>query len=105
MSNKTLRDLRQPSTTASGGGEPPKIEFPCDYPIKVVGDAAEDFTAMVCQVVTRHDPEFDAESIQIVPSRNGRFVSVRITLRATGEAQLQALFAELKACERVHMVL
>ncbi|MFG6136769.1 HP0495 family protein [Halomonas sp. B23F22_10] len=104
MSNKTLRDLRQPSTTASGG-EPPKIEFPCDYPVKVVGDAAEDFTALVCQVVTRHDPEFDANAIQVVPSRNGRFVSVRITLRATGEAQLQALFAELKACERVHMVL
>lgn len=105
MSNKTLRDLRQPSTTDSGDDKPPKIEFPCDYPIKVVGDAAEDFTAMVCQVVSRHDPAFDASTLQSVPSRNGRFVSLRLTLRATGEDQLQALFAELKATDRVHMVL
>ncbi|MFG6179031.1 YbeD family protein [Halomonas sp. THAF12] len=102
MNDKTLRDLRRPSATKSG--EPPKITFPCDYSIKVVGDASEDFTAMVCQVVSRHDPTFDAEKIQVVPSRNGRFQSVRLTLRATGEDQLKALFAELKASGRVHMV-
>ncbi|XKE44053.1 DUF493 domain-containing protein [Halomonas organivorans] len=103
MSDKTLRDLRRPSA-GRGGGKPPKITFPCDYPIKVVGDAGEDFTAMVCQVVSRHDPAFDSQGIQVVPSRNGRFQSVRLTLRATGEAQLAALFAELKASGRVHMV-
>jgi uncharacterized protein len=102
MTDKSLRDLRQPSRPASG--KPPKITFPCRYPIKVVGDAAEDFTAVVCQVVSRHDPDFDATRLQVVQSRNGRFQSVRLTIRATGEAQLQALFVELKATGRVHMV-
>lgn len=103
MNDKTLRDLRQ-SSAADPKGEPPKITFPCDYPIKVVGDADEEFVAMVCQTVTRHDPAFDPKDIQVVDSRNGRFQSVRLTMRATSEAQLQALFAELKASGLVHMV-
>lgn len=102
MNDKSLRDLRRPSRPASG--KPPKITFPCRYPLKVVGDAAEDFAAEVCQIVSRHDPDFDPARIEVVASRNGRFQSVRVTIRATGEAQLQALFQELKATGRVHMV-
>ncbi|NIC04438.1 HP0495 family protein [Billgrantia bachuensis] len=101
MTDNKLRDLRQP---AAANVAAPTITFPCDYPIKVVGDAAEDFTASVCQVVLRHDASFDASSIEVVESRNARFLSVRLTLRATGEAQLKALFADLKATGRVHMV-
>ncbi|TDO16596.1 MULTISPECIES: HP0495 family protein [Halomonas] len=103
MNDNTLRDLRKPRRLA--GGRLPKITFPCDYPIKVVGDAAEDFAASVCQVVIRHDPAFDARAIEVVPSRHGRFQSVRLSIRATGESQLKALFVELKATGRVHMVI
>jgi putative lipoic acid-binding regulatory protein len=103
MTDKTLRDLRRPSAPQAAD-KPPKITFPCDYPLKVVGDAAEDFSATVCQIVRRHDPTFEATGIKVVPSRNGRFQSVRLSIRATGESQIQALFLELKATGRVHMV-
>jgi putative lipoic acid-binding regulatory protein len=83
--------------------EAPKIEFPCPYPIKVVGDAADDFEAFVVEVMSRHGTI--EEAVEVVPSRNGRFASVRITLIATGEAQLRAIHTELKASGRVHMVL
>src|SRR5690554_2849756 len=102
MSDSKLRDLRRAS--ANSPAKAPTIEFPCDYPIKLVGDAGEDFTAVVCQVVMRHDANFDATGIEVIPSRNARFLSVRLTLRATGEDQLKALFEELKATGRVHMV-
>ena len=102
MNDNSLRDLRRPSRPDSG--KPPKISFPCRYPLKVVGDAAEDFAATVCQIVSRHDPQFDASQIEVVPSRNGRFQSVRLSILATRETQLQALFVELKATGRVHMV-
>src|SRR5690554_6503386 len=102
MSDSKLRDLRRAS--ANNPATAPTIEFPCDYPIKVVGDAGEDFTAVVCQVETRHAASFDATGIEEVPSRNARFVSVRLTLRAIGEDQLKALSEELKATGRVHMV-
>ncbi|HBM28601.1 DUF493 domain-containing protein [Halomonas sp. CnH100-B] len=94
-----LRDLRQPAAT-----EPPKITFPCDYPLKVVGDAADDFPAAVCQVIVRHAPDFDETTLEVVDSRNGRFQSVRVTIVATGEQQLSQLFDDLKATGRVHMV-
>lgn len=97
--NDGFRDLRQPAMT-----EPPKITFPCDYPLKIVGDAADDFTACVCQIVVRHAPDFDESTLQVVDSRNGRFQSVRITINATSEQQITQLFDELKATGRVHMV-
>nr|WP_290697744.1 DUF493 domain-containing protein [Halomonas sp. UBA3074] len=94
-----LRDLRQPAVQ-----EPPKITFPCDYSLKVVGDAAEDFPACVCQVIVRHVPDFDATKMQVVDSRNGRFQSVRVVIRATGEQHIKDVFEALKATGRVHMV-
>lgn len=88
---------------------PPKIEFPCDYAIKVIGEAAPDFKDFVVRVVSRHDPEQDeimlAERVSINPSRNGRFYSVQVIMVATGEEQLKALFEELRSSGRVHMVL
>ncbi|HAA44117.1 MAG: hypothetical protein XD36_1765 [Halomonas sp. 54_146] len=96
---KGLRDLRQPVAV-----EPPKITFPCDYSLKIVGDAAEDFPACVCQVIVRHAADFDATTMQVVDSRNGRFQSVRVMIRATGEQHIKDLFEDLKATGRVHMV-
>lgn len=98
-SPKGFRDLREPVAP-----DAPKITFPCDYSLKVVGDAAEDFPACVCQIVVRHAPDFDESTMQVVDSRNGRFQSVRITIRATSEQQISQLFEELKATGRVHMV-
>lgn len=101
--NRKTADRRQP--VSGSATEPPRLEFPCDYTLKVVGDAADDFGEAVAEVVKRHDPAFDASSIQLVESRNGRFLSARLTLRATGEEQIKALFEALKATGRVHAVI
>ena len=85
--------------------EAPKIEFPCDYGIKVIGDAAPDFKEFVVTVVERHAPGIKDEDVSVKDSREGRFCSVRLNIMATGESQLKALFEELKASGRVHMVL
>lgn len=83
----------------------PKIEFPCPYPLKVVGDAADDFREFVATVLERHAGPIEVDALEVVSSRNGRFLSVRATIIATGEPQLKALFNELKASGRVHMVI
>ena len=85
--------------------ERPRIEFPCDYPVKIVGDAAADFRAVVEAVVERHAGGFPRELTTERFSSNGRFVSITVTIVATGPEQLQAMFEELKATGRVHMVL
>ncbi|TRX74282.1 DUF493 domain-containing protein [Pseudomonas mangiferae] len=84
----------------------PKIEFPCPrYPIKVIGDAGEDFSDLVIEVLRRHAPDLDADTLVVRDSRNGRFLSVQLLITATGIEQLQAIHSDLRATGRVHMVL
>ncbi|HEA50909.1 hypothetical protein LCGC14_0931760 [marine sediment metagenome] len=83
----------------------PKIEFPCDYAIKVIGDSAPDFTEFVVSVVEQHAPGICEADVSVQDSSKGRFCSIRLTIVATGEPQLKALFEDLKASGRVHMVL
>ena len=85
--------------------EAPKIEFPCDYPIKVVGRAAADYKQLVIDIVQKHAADLDPEKVELKPSRNGNFYSVRFTITATGVNQLEAIFEELKATGRVTMVI
>ncbi|MAT49885.1 MAG: hypothetical protein CMK32_01705 [Porticoccaceae bacterium] len=85
--------------------EAPKIEFPCEYPIKIMGYSCEEFRDHVLTVMSIHAPGFDAESVVTRDSRNGRFQSLTVTITATGEDQLKAIFEDLKVSEHVQMVL
>lgn len=85
--------------------EAPKIEFPCDYPLKVVGRADEDFRQVVLDVIEVHAPGFDQTTVTLQDSSKGRFQSVRVTITATGEPQLKSIFEDLKATGRVQMVI
>ena len=85
--------------------EAPKIEFPCQYPIKVLGYACGEFHSHVLTVMTKHAPGYDQTAVNVRDSRNGKFQSITVTITATGEEQLQAIFEDLKTCEHVQMVL
>ncbi len=89
----------------TGGDEAPRIEFPCAYPIKVIGASVEGFTDLVVSIVRRHDPDFDVNTVEHNDSRHGAYRSVRLTITATGESQLEKLFTDLKASGQVKMVL
>ena len=82
----------------------PKIEFPCDYPIRIVGQSAPDYKDFVVRVVTNHAPDFDG-NVKMKTSSNGKYMSATVVIHATGEPQLKALFEELKASGRIHMVI
>ena len=90
--------------------EPPRIEFPCDYPVKIMGADEDGFVEMVTAITREHAPELadpDAleGAVRVRRSSGGRWASVTIVIRATGEAQLRALFEALKATGRVQLVL
>jgi putative lipoic acid-binding regulatory protein len=87
------------------GQEPPKIEFPCDYPIKVLGVSSEAFESIIFEVVERHAPGFDQQTITVNASSKGTFTSLTITITATGPDQLQALHQDLLATGHVKMVI
>ena len=83
----------------------PRISFPCDYPIKVVGDVRPGFHQEVCEVVARHDPTMTTERISQRTSRKGNFISISFMLVARSEEQLARLFADLKQIASVRLVL
>ncbi len=84
---------------------PPKIEFPCDYSLRIIGEGSDDFQAVVVDVVRVHAPDLDETTVSLRESRNGNYHSVTLVIRATGEPQLKAIFEDLKATGRVQMVL
>ena len=84
--------------------QPPKIEFPCDYEIRIMGNAAPDFKDVCVEIIKKHAADFDG-NCRVKPSRAGNFESVMVKIVATGEDQLRAIFADLKATGRVKMVL
>ena len=83
----------------------PRIEFPCAYPVKIVGENRDDFAAEVVALTRRHAPEITEQQVQIRPSRAGSYCSVTITIVATGESQLRELHETLKAHPLVRLVL
>jgi putative lipoic acid-binding regulatory protein len=85
--------------------DPPKIEFPCSYPIKVMGDAAPDFTEFVVAVMTKHAGDINDTDVSVRESSKGTFLSVTVTITATGVDQLTMIHEEFKLSSRVKMVM
>ncbi len=81
------------------------LEFPCDFPIKMMGRDTPEFRATVRELVEKHTGPLDDESIQNSLSRNGRFVSVTITVSAESREQLDNIYREVTAHEDVLMAL
>jgi putative lipoic acid-binding regulatory protein len=81
------------------------LQFPTDYPIKVVGRPQDGFRARVHAIVLRHAPQLSAERVRERPSANGNFLSISYLLPAESAAQVEALVAELRACDGVVMLL
>ena len=63
--------------------EPPKIEFPCEYPIKVLGRSSEQFRVIVLEVFERHAPGFDEQGITVRDSAKGTFTAMTVTINAS----------------------
>ena len=81
------------------------LEFPCDFPVKAFGQGGENFDLTVVEIVRRHAPDLGEGAVSIRASRGGRYQAVTVTVRATGQAQLDAIYRELSACESVLMAL
>jgi putative lipoic acid-binding regulatory protein len=84
---------------------PPKIVFPCSYPIKVLGRAGEDFQPAVMSIFNERAPGFESGDIHIKDSRNGTFQSITITIEAQSAEQLRLIHQDLMGTGLVSMVL
>lgn len=81
------------------------FDFPCEFPIKVMGEAADDFDGLIVGLVRRHSPDLGEGAVSTRMSRGGRYMSVTVTIQARSRAQLDAIYMDLTAHDRVLMAL
>lgn len=77
------------------------LQFPCSFPIKVMGRDESGFREVVLEIVARHAGNIDANDVRLSPSRNGNFVSVTVTIQAHSQEQLDNIYRDLTAHEDV----
>lgn len=81
------------------------IEYPCDFPIKVMGKAHADFAQTLTELVREYDPGFDPATVEMRPSKGGNYMGLTFTVRATSREQLDALYRALHSHDMVSVVL
>jgi hypothetical protein len=81
------------------------LEFPCDFCVKAMGHAADDFDALVASIVREHVPELGETAVKTRPSKGGKYLAVSVSFTATSRAQLDGIYMALSAHERVVMAL
>ena len=81
------------------------IEYPCDFPIKILGHTRAGFAQAVLEVVQRHAPDFDGSAMEMKASKRGKYLSITCVIRATSREQLDALYRERCDHPMVVMVL
>ena len=81
------------------------LQFPTDYPVKVVGRASDTLRPRIDAIVLKHAPDLDVSRTSERLSANGNFLSISYTIRAVSAEQVKALASELSACDAVLVVL
>ena len=81
------------------------IEYPTDFPIKVMGRREPRLVQTIVDIVRRHAPDFDPATVEMRTSKKNSYLSVTCTVRATSRVQLDALYQELCDHPSVVMVL
>ena len=81
------------------------IEYPSQFPIKVMGAHVEGFAEAIATVARAFDPGFDASSIEQRPSKGGNYLGLTITVTATSREQLDELYRTLSSHPLVKVVL
>ena len=96
------------NSSNSGGnssGNDSLFEFPCDFPIKIMGPRADGFAQAIAAAVQQLVPDFDAAGMEMRSSSGGNYLSLTCTVRATSRAQLDDLYRALSAHPMVRVVL
>jgi putative lipoic acid-binding regulatory protein len=85
--------------------QPSLIEYPCDFPIKIMGKTRQNFTETVLAIVKSHAPDFDIANMTVRTSKHGAYLSLTCTIRATSRIQLDALYQALSDHPMIAVVL
>ncbi|MGD9020193.1 MAG: DUF493 domain-containing protein [Lysobacterales bacterium] len=86
-------------------GKETLLEFPCRFPVKIIGHNVDDFEALVTGIVLAHADRHEGVDVTTNTSRAGRYLAVTVTIEAVSKDQLDRIYRDLSDCEHVRMVL
>ena len=98
----------KPEIIATGEGAPRQeslIEYPSQFPIKVMGEKVDGMVAAITAIAHQFDPKFDASTIELRESKGGKYLGVTVTITATSREQLDELYRTLGKHPMVKVVL
>ena len=81
------------------------IEFPCDFDIKVMGEANENFSDQIIIIIKKHDCNFDSSKIDMKGSSNGKYISLTCNIYVTSQKQLDKIYIDLSNSPMTKFVL
>jgi putative lipoic acid-binding regulatory protein len=81
------------------------FEFPCDFPIKVMGKSDPNFTDTIVTLVRQFDREFDPTRLEVRPSSGGNYIGLTVTVRALSREHLDDIYRALTGHPMVKVVL
>jgi uncharacterized protein len=81
------------------------LDFPCDFPIKMMGREQPEFRDAAVALIERHTGKIHSDAIRTALSRNGNFLSITITIKARHQQQLDDIYSDLSAHEEILVAL
>ncbi|MCK5336469.1 MAG: DUF493 domain-containing protein [Gammaproteobacteria bacterium] len=81
------------------------LEFPCQFPIKAFGLSGETLEMAVLEIVNRYVDDLAEGAVKMNASKNAKYTSITITIRATSKKQIDSIYIDLTDCEHVVMAL
>jgi putative lipoic acid-binding regulatory protein len=95
----------QQKDSASEDGKEEIFEFPCDFPLKVMGLASPEFQETLTKVVEQFDPTLDRSRIEVRPSKSGTYTGLTLIIHAQSRAQLDDIYRAVTSHPMVKYVL
>ena len=81
------------------------IEFPCEFPLKIMGKRVDAFAQTIAEVVQQFAPDFDPATMEMRPSSSGKYLGLTCTINATSQEQLDSVYRALTSHSMVSYVL
>ena len=81
------------------------IEFPCIFPIKVMGEVHDEFTSTVIKIIKQKNKDFDPSTIEMKGSSEGRYISLTCFVYVTSKPELDDIYRSLSTHPMIKVVL
>ena len=93
-----------PATALTHSGDS-LIEYPCDFPVKVIGQHHPEFVDTMVRLTQDFDPEFGAHKVELRSSKTEKYLGITLIVHATSRAQLDSLYLALTGHPMVKVAL